>query len=260
MTEPITILNFSGAYEAQNFYKNMDHEWIDCSDLSGVNGFCDEEALEEIGKLTKTMKGRIHFIDGGNYHYLSYLMLKGITEPVTLIVFDHHTDMKPSMFEELLSCGCWIRRALDDMKQVRNVILIGVADDLIDTIEPAYADRVRVFSESDVGKDGTWITALQGEAGSAVYLSVDKDAFSRDEMVTDWDQGNLTLNRFREACHALKASKILGADVCGEAARDGASPEEMSAADGKNDEANRQFARLLLETVNEQKSWGNHGE
>ena len=44
----ISVLNFSGVYERQSFYKDRDCEWIDCSDLSGVNGFCDETSREEI--------------------------------------------------------------------------------------------------------------------------------------------------------------------------------------------------------------------
>ncbi len=110
----VSVLNFTGVYERESFYKDGDCEWIDCSDLSGVNGFCDEASMEEIEALISGLSGWIHFIDGGNFHYLSYLMVRKIREPFTLVVFDHHTDMKPSIFAGILSCGCWIKRALDD--------------------------------------------------------------------------------------------------------------------------------------------------
>ena len=141
----ISVLNFSGVYERQSFYKDRDCEWIDCSDLSGVNGFCDETSREEIDARISGLEGWIHFIDGGNFHYLSYLLMKHIREPFTLVVFDHHTDMKPSMFAGLLSCGCWIKEALDALPFLKNVVLIGVADSLADTAEPDYAGRVRII-------------------------------------------------------------------------------------------------------------------
>ena len=44
----VSVLNFTGVYERESFYKDGDCEWIDCSDLSGVNGFCDEASMKEI--------------------------------------------------------------------------------------------------------------------------------------------------------------------------------------------------------------------
>lgn len=115
----VSVLNFTGVYERESFYKDGDCEWIDCSDLSGVNGFCDEASMEEIEARISGLSGWIHFIDGGNFHYLSYLMVRKIREPFTLVVFDHHTDMKPSIFAGILSCGCWIKRALDDQPYLK---------------------------------------------------------------------------------------------------------------------------------------------
>lgn len=241
----VAVLNFSGVYEKQNFYKSMEYEWVDCSDVTGVNGFCDDEAAAAISGRIRNLESPVRFIDGGNFHYLSYLLMKEEKEPFTLVVFDHHTDMKPSLFEELLSCGCWIKRALDDFSCVSRVILIGVADELADTIEEEYEDRVCVISESEAGRDDGWLRLLHEEAGPAVYLSIDKDAFSERQVVTDWDQGSMTLDQLEKACRVLADRRILGADVCGEAERGSGPPEEMSAADGKNDEANGRIIELL---------------
>lgn len=241
----VSVLNFSGVYEKQNFYKNTEYEWVDCSDLTGVNGFCDDEAAAVIGERIKGLESPVHFIDGGNFHYLSYLMIRERKEPFTLVVFDHHTDMKPSMFEELLSCGCWIKRALDDCACVTGVILIGVADELAGTIGAEYEGRVRVISESETERDDGWLKLLNKEAGANIYLSIDKDAFSEDEVVTDWDQGSMTLDQLKAACRVLADRKFLGADVCGEAESGSGLSEKMSAADGKNDEANRRIAGIL---------------
>lgn len=242
----ISVLNFSGVYERQSFYKDRDCEWIDCSDLSGVNGFCDETSREEIDARISGLEGWIHFIDGGNFHYLSYLLMKHIREPFTLVVFDHHTDMKPSMFAGLLSCGCWIKEALDTLPFLKNVVLIGVADSLADTAEPDYAGRVRIISESMAEAGDTWLGILEAEASEAVYLSIDKDAFGREEVVTDWDQGTMMLEQLERAYRILDSRRILGVDICGEADRDEFFSGQMSASDEQNDAANRRILRMLL--------------
>lgn len=242
----VSVLNFSGVYERQSFYKDRDCEWIDCSDLSGVNGFCDETSMEEIDARISGLEGWIHFIDGGNFHYLSYLLMKHIREPFTLVVFDHHTDMKPSMFAGLLSCGCWIKEALDTLPFLKNVVLIGVADSLADTAEPDYAGRVRIISESMAEAGDTWLGILEAEASEAVYLSIDKDAFGREEVVTDWDQGTMTLEQLERAYRILDSRRILGVDICGEADRDEFFSGQMSASDEQNDAANRRILRMLL--------------
>ena len=242
----ISVLNFSGVYERQSFYKDRDCEWIDCSDLSGVNGFCDETSREEIDARISGLEGWIHFIDGGNFHYLSYLLMKHIREPFTLVVFDHHTDMKPSMFAGILSCGCWIKEALDALPFLKNVVLIGVADSLADTAEPDYAGRVRIISESMAEAGDTWLGILEAEASEAVYLSIDKDAFGREEVVTDWDQGTMTLEQLERAYRILDSRRILGVDICGEADRDEFFSGQMSASDEQNDAANRRILRMLL--------------
>ena len=46
-----------------SFNKQDVCEWIDCSDLSGVNGFCDEASMEEIEARISGLSGWIHFIE-----------------------------------------------------------------------------------------------------------------------------------------------------------------------------------------------------
>lgn len=48
-----------------------------------------------------------------------------IREDFVLILFDHHTDMQPSRFGELLSCGSWVKDVMDENPFVRKVVIIG---------------------------------------------------------------------------------------------------------------------------------------
>lgn len=273
--ERITVFDFSGVYRDETFYRDLSHEWIDCTDLSGVNGFCDEEALAEIRRRSEGLTGRIHFIDGGNFHYISYVMVMKIEEPFTLVVFDHHTDMKPSLFEELLSCGCWIKRALDDSRYLKRVVLLGVSDELAETIPPEYRERVTVVPESVVApesaeisesaaepestaepesavvpesmaiRDEAWLESLRAELDGSVYLSVDKDAFHESEAVTDWDQGTMTLGQLERVCLILKdRCRVLGVDVCGEADSNGGGISYDEAV-RINDRANEKIVSIV---------------
>ena len=47
----------------------------------------------------------IHFLDSGNYHYVTKLWLDQVKEPFDLLVLDHHTDLQQPMFGDILSCG-----------------------------------------------------------------------------------------------------------------------------------------------------------
>ena len=51
---------------------------------------------------------------------------------------------------------------------------------------------------------------LETEASEAVYLSIDKDAFGREEVVTDWDQGTMTLEQLERALPHLESRRFWG--------------------------------------------------
>lgn len=47
-----------------------------------------------------------------------------------MVVFDHHPDMQPSLFDEMLSCGSWVKTMLDTNKFLRKVLIVGQPTDL----------------------------------------------------------------------------------------------------------------------------------
>ena len=90
------ITNFSGIYKNQNFYKNYAEEeisWTELSDLSGCNCYCDAEASDRIRKEIQAFTGKgLHFIDSGNYHYMTRLWLEKLQIPFRLLVFDNQSS------------------------------------------------------------------------------------------------------------------------------------------------------------------------
>ena len=108
----------------------------------------DEKTLNIIRKKLYNIENyKIKFIDSGNYHYISYLILEKIKKPFVLVLFDHHTDMQPSYFEELMSCGCWVKKTLDDNEYIEKVVLIGNKEELINSVEEKYKSKIICFSE-----------------------------------------------------------------------------------------------------------------
>ena len=102
------IMDFSGIYREENFLKEEEALWLDFRKLQGVNCYCTQEAEDEIKEKIYSLPFQgIHFLDSGNYHYLTKFWLEKIQKPFSLLVFDNHTDMQEAAFFGLLSCGSW---------------------------------------------------------------------------------------------------------------------------------------------------------
>lgn len=251
--------------------------WMDCSKINGTDCYCDDDAqaelnelmdqaLENVGCSTRNNAGNsaeidtalpgVHFFDNGNYHYNSKLWTNRIQEPFDLVIFDHHPDMQPPRFEGILSCGGWVKEVLDHNPFIKNVVLIGVADHLIGEIksEPSaefekYATRVTFIPESTLRGDAdVAIEALATLKTQSVYISIDKDALSLKDAVTNWDQGSLTFAQLEQTLRSLFVShKILGVDICGERAnnQDYADGMDEGTADVMNNVLNLKLFNLL---------------
>ena len=124
MEKPIVIMNFTNVYKEEAFARHSpDFAWIDCTHLSGTDCYCDAEGAAAICRLIAAYPPEgIHFIDSGDYHYLTKFWTDKITEPFSLIVFDHHPDMQLPLFEEMLSCGSWVKDVIDT-KQADGLVI-----------------------------------------------------------------------------------------------------------------------------------------
>ena len=139
---PIILMNFSGIYKEEEFWKDRQISWIEVQDICGTNCYCDEEAIAEINKRTENYPtAGIHFIDSGNYHYMSCIWLEKLNTPFRLVVFDNHTDMQPPAFGGLLSCGGWVAASLEELPLLKEVILVGPDQEAFDQTEPTLREK-----------------------------------------------------------------------------------------------------------------------
>ena len=235
-------MNFSGVYEAEGFYKNHGHVWVDCKDIKGTNCYCDEEGENAIREAIRELGPEgIHFLDSGNYHYVSKIWLGKIEEGFELLGLDHHTDMQMPMFGNILSCGGWIQAALDTNTRLKRVYLAGPPS------MEAEADRERVvgINEEELKTPGCISRHLKNSE-LPLYISLDKDILTRSCAITNWDQGEAQLEDVL-ACikEAASCRSIIGVDVCGENTDD--QEEEGNRASQTNQNTNRKIICKLLE-------------
>ena len=240
------ITNFSGIYKNQNFYKNYAEEeisWTELSDLSGCNCYCDAEASDRIRKEIQAFTGKgLHFIDSGNYHYMTRLWLEKLQIPFRLLVFDNHTDMQPPAFGGLLSCGGWIAASLEELPLLQEVILVGPDEEAYTQVEPDLQQKVLFLSREKLStmtteeKEGFFNNLSED---LPLYVSVDKDVLCKGDASTTWSQGDMHLSELMSFLElVLERQNILGMDVCGECDMDSSSEDFL------NDQANEAILRL----------------
>ena len=240
------IMNFSGIYKNQNFYKDHAEKeifWTELSDLSGCNCYCDAEASDRIRKEIQAFTGNgIHFIDSGNYHYMTRLWLEKLQVPFRLLVFDNHTDMQPPAFGGLLSCGGWIAASLEELPLLQEVILVGPDEEAYTQVEPDLQQKVLFLSREKLStmtteeKEGFFNNLSED---LPLYVSVDKDVLCKGDASTTWSQGDMLLSELMSFLElVLERQNILGMDVCGECDMDSCSEDFL------NDHANEAILRL----------------
>ncbi len=234
-------VNFTNTYDPNDY---PGFQFIDCSDISGCDMYCDEEAKKEIKKriLEHTEIARqigeeffsgIHLIDSGNYHYMTRLFTEEIKMPYELVFFDNHTDMKPAMFD-MLSCGSWAKEVLEKDKNLRKMYMIGPRIDqggntlgdgaLGDgTFGDDFSDKLVTVSQDELTSINEALSNPKmiklyepSPASLPVYISVDKDILDESEVKTNWDQGNMSMEVLITILENIRKNRtILGADICG---------------------------------------------
>ena len=240
------IMNFSGIYKKQNFYKDCAEEemyWTELNDLSGCNCYCDEEAADRIRQEIQSCTGNgIHFIDSGNYHYVTWLWLEKIKSPFRLLVFDNHTDMQPPAFGGLLSCGGWIAASLEELPLLQEVVLAGPDEEAWAQVEPDLQKKVCFLSREKLST----MTSEEKESffknlntDLPLYVSVDKDILCKKDASTTWSQGDMRLSELMDFLEiVLQKQDVIGMDVCGECDPDACSEDFL------NDHANEAILKL----------------
>ena len=234
-----SVWDFSGVYENLSYPpRSGPAVHLDMSGMTGTNCYCDDEAAAQIReRMTSSPECPIHFIDSGNYHYMTNLFLRGMTRRYILVVFDNHTDMQPPAFGGLLSCGGWLADAVMRFENLREVWLIGPEEEAFSAVPEELKEKVRFLSREELAAyraegsfDAEVLNRLSereiptgDEAPECVYVSIDKDVLSEEYISTTWSMGDMSpdeLIRVLDLCLSKACEnglQIAGIDICGEA-------------------------------------------
>lgn len=270
------ILDFTHVY-CDEYIKDIDRfRYMDCSDIEETDMYCSKDAYKRIWEKIKPygIQG-IHYIDSGNYHYITKIITDHIDEPFGLVMYDHHTDMQIPMVPEMMSCGDWAGQALSQNKNLRQLVMVGAPEKDIDQTLESYngsqSGRLLIFSAEDLhgGLLENKLKLIRTDL--PLYISIDKDVLGTEDCETNWSQGDMSIDglerllgvflggqgekRNSDACcnderyaGDIRHSRILGVDICGEIQTDIPVPEYLEAEE-KNEKVNIELFRFISEHV-----------
>lgn len=270
------ILDFTHVYCDEDI-KDIDRfRYIDCSDIQETDMYCSKNAYEKIwGRIEPYGIQGIHYIDSGNYHYISKIITDHIDEPFGLVMYDHHTDMQMPMVPEMMSCGDWAGQALSQNKNLRQLVIVGPPEsDIEQTLESysgSQSGRLLTFSAEDLHGDLLENKLKLIRTDLPLYISIDKDVLGPEYTETNWSQGDMSIDGLErllsvflggqgeeknsDACRNdernagdIRHSRRLGIDICGEIQTDIPVPEYLEAEE-KNEKVNIELFRFISEHV-----------
>jgi hypothetical protein len=207
---------------------------------------------ERLGMLEIGGEPEVLFYGSGDFHHLTALFVALHPEPLAVVHFDNHPDW---VRYPTINCGSWVNMALKS-SHVAKVITIGPCSDDLQNPEWKFANlpamregRLAVYpwrssstrlwgapvsTPSTKMDDGQLIWRnLASEPWSdfldelvealpvpAIWITIDKDVLARGESVTNWDQGEMSLDHVITAVERLASKfRIVGIDVCGDYSR-----------------------------------------
>ena len=170
----------------------------------------------------------------GDFHHLTAVFVRQITEPFSIVSFDNHPDwdVRPPRW----SCGAWINRALENslVKQVAvwgcNSFECRLPWRFLGNRSACQSGRLWVapwerkehrcpawlhpFSEAN------WRTSftrfVESMSQFPIYVTVDIDCLSENESVTNWENGRFRVSDIVWATTLLREkARIAGGDLCG---------------------------------------------
>lgn len=234
------ILDFSHVYCDEKIPKKEHVYWLDCSDIEECDLYCSERAEKEIlARIEPYGIHGIHFLDSGNYHYVTGIITEKIQQKFSLVVFDHHTDMQKPMIEHMTSCGDWVRKVFLENHWLQQLILIGPKESDIRQVYDELSalgkreelqNKLITFSTEEIcsGEDKKKISKIQKNV--PFYISVDKDILDEKYSETNWSQGKMSLPILEQLLsYFLESGNILGVDICGECQQGIPLPEYLQA-------------------------------
>ncbi|MDN6626606.1 MAG: arginase family protein [Pisciglobus halotolerans] len=211
----ITLINTRHQDILENIYEGLYRNVIDISSLRGTNTICTYDTINKIKKIVNDQKkSLVYFLGNGNFHYLTFPIVQRFKEPFTLIIFDHHNDAGTFPYENVTTCGSWINDVIENNKAVTEVLIIGSTQQNEKGMVTKNKRKIRFLYEKDMTQEKIEKMAHSIQT-KQIYISIDRDILTEEQVQTNWDQGNVTVNELIKAVRLISKSPTgIGAEVC----------------------------------------------
>ena len=113
--------------------------------------------------------------------------------------------MQQPQWEGVVSCGGWVSDVLRKNPWVKHIIVVGASDKLISQIPEELRDRVVFYSQATIDHHQAWASKVGGLIHEPVYISIDKDVLRKQDAITDWSQGDMSLRQLQAVLRIIFA-------------------------------------------------------
>ena len=171
----------------------------------------------------------------GDFHHLSALWLRRLTQEVVVVSFDNHPDwdVRPPRW----CCGGWVNRALE-LPCVKKVSVWGCGNfecwwprQIFGNRRAEREGRLEVHPWADerpasarerrgamvrLDWQQRFLAFVKNLGGVSVYVTIDLDCLRAEDAVTNWENGRFTLDDLEWALSELRhINRIIAGDICG---------------------------------------------
>jgi arginase family enzyme len=230
---PAQLIDLDEAWSANLFEPGR---FLDCRAWGPKLRYCAPGRIIEVFYRNVAEKLTPFTLFGsGDFHHLTALWVRQITNPFVLISFDNHPDWdtRPPHW----CCGTWMNRALES-SLLKKAVIWGCANFELNPPHRWFANHAAL--RSGRLEVWPWIERFGPSAGrrwaginrenwqdrfdkfaaglnnSPVYVTIDMDCLTPETASTDWEQGLFTADDIVWALGKLREfTTIIGGDLCG---------------------------------------------
>jgi len=248
----LVCFDIDGMVREQNLQQEYDVQFIKCRELQedikySIERQYDLDKFRNCSNMKEWFNPdqfNISLLGSGSYHHFTMFIIEQITKPFYLVMFDWHFDAGSTRWEwqkekkrELMKSGDFkikgggyrynfggwtIPASL--LPNCKGILMVGVGDSEWEQRWALGKNPKEDFNIDVIpsGENYYWFGDKIKEIipdDTDIYITVCKDVLNKYEVLTDWNNGEMTQTELMYMLSTLKVmyrDRICGLDICGE--------------------------------------------